>query len=125
MAFATDLVLNNAAAVAKTFTLQTTLPDGAVRIDTSFTDLNALRSITIRNQTTGQKDPRGLFDKHLVNIVHNRKNALGLVIPLISNYTLQVPRDVTITRTDVDDEVAFLKNFLITANLDRLLRNES
>lgn len=60
-------------------------------------------------------------DRHLVQIAKTVLDANGEPKTATQNYTLTVPRGVVITRDHLDDMIAELKEFLVTANVTELL----
>ena len=62
-------------------------------------------------------------DRHLVKFTKLVMDSNLRPRTAVLNVTLAVPR-VGITRTNVDDLIAEAKEFLVTANVDRIMRGE-
>lgn len=62
-------------------------------------------------------------DRHLVKLSKTVLDSNSRPRTAVLNCTLSVPR-VGIVRLDVDDIIAELREFLVTANVDALLRGE-
>lgn len=124
MAFASDIVINNFAAVAKTFKLN--LLDGttAERLESTST-LSAPLKFVIRHSFTPKKGTADAYDRHTITF---SKTVLdGLLVPHVGTVSVNVtmPR-VTIARADMDDLIAFASNWItLAANKDGLLTNQS
>lgn len=129
MAFSSDLTLNNAAAAAKTFTLQGQSPSESTRIDTA-TTVSAPRILKIRHRREGKPGTPTYRDRHTATIVHNEKDSVtGVVYTAQMDVSIQVPVEGPVDRTDINDMIAFLTNTTngvcqLTANVDRFLRSE-
>jgi hypothetical protein len=124
MALADPVVLNDNGAVARSFyNVQVTL-DGTKRID-SFPTLPTVRTMSVKHSTMGSVKGGDIADRHLLQFTYSVNDAAGKAQLLTLNCTLAVPRSTSIVRADVDHLIAFAKNFLITANVDKLLRGES
>lgn len=120
---ATTLTLADAAAANKSFVQNKLDSTGSDRIDTT-TTLAAPRLMSIRHTTTGKGATA--VDRHLIQFVHNEVDSNGVPVAVVVNTTVQVPRSSTISRAEIDDLLAFTKNFLaVTANVDAILRNEA
>lgn len=117
------LTLADAAAANKSFVQNKLDATGSDRIDTTTTLANP-RIMSIRHTTAGKGT--SAVDRHLLQFVHNEADSNGLPIAVIVNTTISVPRSSTISRAEIDDLLAFTKNFLsVTANVDAILRNEA
>lgn len=119
MSFASTIVLKNAAAAIQTF-LRLNSDKSQVNYALSTSSLSAPVSLVIGHQMTSAPDGS---DRHLVKISRTVIGADNKAKTCVLNCTLSVPR-VTISRTNVDDCIAELKEFLATANVDALLRGE-
>lgn len=125
MAFSTDLVINDNAAAAKTFSLRKTNDYNTERIDQSTTQAEP-RLLAIKHSTQGTKGTPSHADRHLASFSVTKKDATtGQMYTAVLNCTLVTPVQGPLVRADFDHLIAFLKNFLITANVDKWLRNES
>lgn len=126
MAFG-DIILADSAAANKTFTETRRTSEGADRIDTTSTDLSVPRTLSIKHALVGNdKTLGGPSDRHLLQVVHKRRDASGNVVPLIINLSAQIPRNSVITTTDRNDALKFVTNFLaVSGNVDKWLRGES
>lgn len=114
--FASTLTINNGAAtpVAKSFVQVVLNPTGSVRQDSSSTVTSPVRMI-INHATQGKG--ADIIDRHLLQFTTARPNSLGVNRTLTTNFVLAVPRDSIITATDVNDHVAFVRNYLATAGV--------
>lgn len=121
--FASTITINDRVPAAKDFK-QISLEDfGSVRIDSSTTNL-APRKMAIRHSTSGKGVD--LVDRHLLQFSTVKVDTSGIARTLVANVTLAVPRSSAVVRTDIDDLVAFIRNWLnVTANVDGLLIGES
>lgn len=117
------ITLADSAAANKTFTQNKIDSSGSERIDTS-TSLASPRIMAVRHSTSG-KGPSAV-DRHLVQFTHQETDSNGNTLGVVVNTTISVPRASSISRTEIDDLLAFSKNFLaVPANVDAILRNES
>lgn len=92
-------------------------------MDASSTTLSP-RKMAIRHTTSG-KDV-DVVDRHLVQFSTVKIDTLGVARSLVTNVTVAVPRSAAILRTDIDDHIAFLRNWLgVTTNVDGILIGES
>lgn len=120
MSLSTDIALDNAAAASKTFVMQSTSADGTVRIDNSTTLANP-RLMQIKHSLSG---PKGVdqVDRHLLSFSTTETDANGKQATSVVNLTIALPRNGVISRTDVNDMLAFIVDFLGTsANVDAIL----
>lgn len=109
MAFAADIVVDDASGDDVTYRLRSSEANGTQRIDIA-TDLRNPALLTIRHSTTG----KGLdaVDRHLVSMTRALTNTNGNQVVLTLNFTLAVPRDSVVTNQIVYDQVANLLDFL-------------
>lgn len=114
--FASTLSILNGAAtpVAKSFVQVILNPTGTVRQDTSSTITAPVR-MTINHATQGKG--ADIVDRHLLQFTTARVNSLGVSRTLTTNFVLAVPRDTIITVSDVNDHVAFVRNYLATSGV--------
>lgn len=121
--FASTITINDRVPAAKDFK-QITLEDrGSTRMDASSTTLSP-RKMTIRHSTSGKGVD--VVDRHLLQFSTVKIDSEGVARTLVVNTTLAVPRNAAIVRTDIDDLIAFIRNWLnVTANVDGLLIGES
>lgn len=125
MAFASDLVLADNAAANKTFSLRKTEGFNTERIDQSTTQAEP-RLCLIKHSSQGKKGTSEQADRHLVSFSVTKKDATtGIMSTAVLNITLVVPVMGPLVRADFDHLIAFGKNFLVTANVDKWVRNES
>lgn len=125
LAFATDIVINDNAAAARTFSLRKTEGFNTERIDQATTQAEP-RLMVIKHSMTGKKGSSSQTSRHLVSFQYTKKSSLGVLQNLVLNTTLSWPDDGTFVRADVDHLIAFLKNWIgVGANVDKLVRNES
>lgn len=117
--FASPLALKNAAAAIVNFVKLTSDATKSIFAATSGT-LSTPNTLQIGHQMTSSVDGS---DRHLVKIAKTVLDAQSRPRTVVMNFTLSVPR-VGPSRTDVDDVIAELKEFLVTANVDALLRGE-
>jgi len=66
----------------------------------------------------------GVADRHLVRLDRTEVNASGVAATASVYVVLEVPRSI-VTEAQTLDMVTQLKNFLSSANLDKILNNES
>lgn len=120
MSYASTISLKNAAASAETFTRLSQSGETVEYLLTTST-LSAPVKLQIGRQMT--KSPDG-SDRHMVKI---SRTVIGTDLkPRTTTWTItgSVPRS-TISRINVDDCLAELKEFILTtANIDALLRGE-
>lgn len=118
-----NLSLNNAAAASKTFVLISQDGTGTVRVDNS-TTASQPRKLTIRHTASGKG--ASAVDRHLLQFSTEKLDAAGNTHVATVNLTMAIPRASAITQTDIDDLVAFVKNFLaVGANVTSLQLGES
>lgn len=125
MSLAASIVINDGQAtpVAQTFSATSVAVDGTTRINVA-TTLVEPGLFTIKHSVSG-KAPHQI-DRHLVQFSTVKKDALGVPYTLTGNLTLAWPRETVITRAMVNDQIAFIRNFLsVTANVDAIVRGES
>lgn len=125
MAFATDLVLADNTPTNRTFSLRKTDGYNTERIDQSTTQAEP-RVLSIKHSSQGKKGTSDQADRHLISVSTTKKDATtGILYTMVTNVTHVVPAMGPLVRADSDHQFAFVKNFLITANVDKWLRNES
>lgn len=114
-----SFVVNNHAAVATTFLLQSQDTKVAKYI-TAASSLAEPRGAEISHdlKPTGSKGT----DRHLVKFFIGRKTTDGLIVNVeVGSLQLSIPRDTAFTDTDTLDIVAFIKNYLTDANVALLV----
>lgn len=117
--FASPLALKNAAAANVSFVKLNN--DASKCFYTAMNGtLSTPNTLQIGHQMSTSPDGS---DRHLVKIAKTVLDAQSRQRTVVLNFTLSVPR-VGPSRTDVDDVIAELKEFLVTANVDALLRGE-
>lgn len=119
MAYASTLTLKDRAAASQTF-VRLKSDNSQVVYALQTAALNTPTLLAIGHQMTNS--PTG-SDRHLVKITKTVLDSSNKQITAVMNFTIAVPR-TAITRNDIDDMVAELKEFLATANVDALLRGE-
>lgn len=129
MAFATDVVLNDSGAVARTFSLRSTQGVRTERIDQSSTAQEP-RILIVDHRRVGKPGTSSYRDEHLMQLKVSKKNATtGAIHTGYVNVTMCQDVDGVITRAEIDHLIAFLKatgGLLIgTTYIDKLLRGES
>lgn len=124
MAFPSAIAIPDAAAVARNFVEQSQDRTGSIRIDDS-TSLSTPRLFVMKhNEQKDGKTGRSV-DRHLLQFSTVAKDAQGVAETAIVNVTIALPRSGTVSRTELNHLVAFVRNFLgTTANVDAILRNE-
>lgn len=125
MSFTSTITLNDAQAtpLARDFVEVSQDSTGSVRIDKN-TDLANPILMTIRHSVQKGKDGL-IIDRHLVQFSTVKTSTTGQKETAIVNLTLAVPRSGTVSRTNVDHMIAFVKNFLNTTDaVSQLLRGE-
>lgn len=125
MAFSNDIVIADAAAANKTFKLISLTDGNSSRID-SASNLTTPRSMFIKHQTSGSKANGNISDRHLVSFSATYLDGANKEQVAVLNLTVQVPRSTAVSRANVNDLIAFARNwFGVSANVDGLLINES
>jgi len=125
MAFASTLTINNAAAAAKSFVLNLLAGNSSERIESTSTLTNPVKMM-IRHSYTPKKGVNDAYDRHAVTFTKAVTDADDMVHTASVTITMTVPRVSDITRTDLNDLLAFARNFTgVTTNVDSLLINES
>lgn len=119
MAFTSPLVLKNAAAANVSFIRLTNSLEKVFYADAAGT-ASQPNLLTIGHQMSAS--PSGV-DRHLVKISKTSLDSAGAPKTLVLNCSFSVPKTGT-TRTEINDAIAELKEFLGTANVDALLRGE-
>lgn len=119
MSYASTLVLKDRAAANVTF-VRLTSDNQTVKYGLQTASLNTPTLFTIGHQMTSS--PTG-NDRHMVKIAKTVLDSSLKQQTAVLNFTLSVPRN-GIVRNDIDDIIAELKEFLVTANVDALLRGE-
>ena len=123
MSLSSTIVLKDNAAADKTFVQNQLDGSGSQRIDVS-SNLSNPRVMKLSHSSSGKGVDA--VDRHLVQFASTETDVNGKVVTVIVNTTLSVPRNSQISRTDIDDLLAFTKNFFaVSANVDAILRNES
>jgi hypothetical protein len=122
--FASNLSINDAAAVSKTFNLISQDGQTTVRSDISVTDPAQPRLCTIRHQVIRKGDQ--ITARHNVVFAKTIQDAQGNDITATASLVVSVPRETGMTQAAVvEDLVVFIKNLMTSANLTILLRGES
>lgn len=119
MSYASPIVLKNAAAANENF-VRLAADASKVSYMLATSTLQAPVNLVIGHQLTSAQDGS---DRHLVKI---SRTVVGTDLKprtVVISCTVSVPRN-TVTRANVDDSIAELKEFLTTANVDALLRGE-
>lgn len=119
MSYAATLTLKDRAAANQTF-VRLKSDNSQVSYGLQTANLSTPTLLTIGHQMTNS--PTG-SDRHLVKVSKTVLDSSNKQVTAVLNFTLAVPR-TAITRNDVDDMIAELKEFLATANVDALLRGE-
>jgi hypothetical protein len=124
MSLSADQTINDAAAAAKTFALQKLSATESTRIDTGTTLANP-RVMSIKHSLSG---PKGVdqVDRHLLSFATTKTDGNGKQATTVLNCTIALPRNGVVARADVNDLIAFVRNWLNTsANVDALLLGQS
>lgn len=119
MSFASTIVLKDAAAANENF-LRLNADSSKVTYALSSSTLNAPVLLTIGHQMSSSIDGS---DRHMIKLTRTVLDSDNRARTLVLNCTLSVPR-LGVARTDVNNALAELKEFLSTANVDALLRGE-
>lgn len=119
MSFASTIVLKNAAAVAEDF-LRLHSDSSKVTYALGGSTLNAPVTLIIGHQMTSALEGS---DRHMIKITRTVLDTSNRPFTLVLNTTISVPR-AGVSRTDVNNAIAELKEFFSTANVDALLRGE-
>lgn len=119
---ADNFVLNNAAAVAKTFNLTSQTGSSRIRLDISST-LAAPRTMQVVHQLVGSGTVAA--DRHTVSWQKRLDDANGVLQASTFSLVWTIPREVSVA-AEILDLWTFGKNFLATAaNVDAIARGES
>lgn len=105
-------VVNNDAAVAKTFTLQSQDMKEAKYIDTA-SSLSVPTFATISHQIVPQG--RSGIDRHLVKFGISAVDVEGKTFTVTASCQLSIPRSTAITDTIIKDVTAFMRNYMTSA----------
>lgn len=119
MSFSDSIVLKNAAAANVTMSRLSDDASKSNYLDISST-LSTPRTLSIAHQMSNS--PNGV-DRHLVKLTKTVLDGQSKPQTGTLNITLNIPR-LGIVRADVDDLIAMAKDFLITGNVDKLVRGE-
>lgn len=127
---ANDITLDNKDGTDVVFRLVSQDKDGTRRIDVAST--LALPAVLTIKHTQSGKAPN-VIDRHLVQLNKVVPSTLGTVSVNV-NFTITVPRDVSVTPVMIHNAVSNVLDFLsdgvttgmaTTANVDAILRGES
>lgn len=119
MSFSDSIILKNAAAQNVTMSRISDDASKSNYLDVAST-LSTPRTMSLGHQMS--TSPSGV-DRHLVKLTKTVLDANSKQQTATINLTINMPR-VGIVRGDIDDLVAMLKEFLVTANMDKLVRGE-
>jgi len=120
--FNSNLSINDASAVAKSFNLVFQNGTETRRQDTA-TDHITPRVMVVRHSESTRN---GITtQRHNVLFSKRVETAEGEFVDAVCSVALTVPQDGAVTQAIVDDLIAFAKNFLTTGNTTQLLRGES
>lgn len=119
MSYASTIVLKNAAAANENF-LRCTADSSKVTYMLGTSSLSLPVNLVIGHQLTSAQDGS---DRHMVKLTRTVLDSDSRPRTLVVNCTLSVPR-LGISRVNVDDTIAELKEFFSTANVDALMRGE-
>lgn len=117
--YPSTIVLKNAAAANVTF-VRLNADNSKVDYADQAASLSLPNRLTIGHQMTTAQNGS---DRHMIKIAKTVLDSESRPCTVVLNCTISVPR-LGITRTNVDDAIANLKEFLATANVDALLRGE-
>lgn len=117
--YASPMTLKDGSAANVTFVKLTSDAQSSKWVN-SATTLSTPSSMQISHTMTTAPDGS---DRHLVKFAKTVLDANSRPRTVVLNCTLSVPR-IGITRADVNDVIAELKEFVVTANVDALLRGE-
>lgn len=123
MAISSTLSLNNQAAVAKSFELVRTFPNGNDRLLVGSTTLNPM-VLAIRHFFTPAKGTKLAFDRHLVTFTNTFYDSEEREVVVNSTLSTTVPRHLGVTDVIMQDSNAFVRNAW-SANLADLLLGKS
>lgn len=116
---ATSFSVNNASAVSKTFTPGQAVTGGTTYVGSDSTGAAPQKALV--KHTFGLST--GKNDKHLLQFTQSRiDSSTGTAGQVTVNVTLTIP-PVGATETDLNDAIAFAKNFLSSATLIAELEN--
>lgn len=122
--FASNITINDNAAVARTFKQISSDSSGAGRIDDSTTNLSP-RKMAIRHSSSTPKGSTVVVDRHLLQFSTVKVDTAGKPQTAVLNFTISVPRSSAIVQADIDHLVAFCKNWIaVGANVTGLLLGE-
>jgi hypothetical protein len=126
MAFTDPIVLADYAAANKSFNRGGFIPQGCQYIESTATPSDK-RLLTIKHTTSGLGPNKSPISRHLVQISHEKWNAtLGKTEKLVMNLTITLENSSSFSANPNQyDILTFLKNWISTANYDKLIRGES
>jgi len=127
MAYTDPISLFDNAAAAQSFVRQSNQKDGSDWIENDST-VALTRRIVIRHSNAGTSVVKGSkpIRRHLVQFTHEAWNAtLGKTEKATLNVTLTNDPGTAITAAQLYDLRAFAVNFLTTANIDKMVRDET
>jgi len=86
----------------------------------------AIRHNFVPSKVANGKPVTDAYDRHTVSFSKQVTDIDDFVHVVTASITLTVPRVTDLTRTDLNDMLAFARNFTgVVLNIDALLRNES
>lgn len=117
-----NITLADASAANKTFNLVSQTGSERKRFDIAST-LSAPRTMLVRHAVTGTGTDKS--DRHSVSFQKIAVGADANPKTILASFSLVIPQDTSVA-AQIDDLVAFVKNFLATsANIDAIKRGES
>lgn len=127
MAFASTITINNAAAAAKDFVLNLLSGTTSDRIESTSSLTNpvkmGIRHNYVPSKGSSSGDP---YDRHVVTFSQTVVDTDDKAHVATVSLTITMPRVTDITRANLNDLLAYARNFTgVTGNVDALLRNES
>jgi len=122
MAFG-DITVSNGT-VSRVFTPTKSDGQTARRIDNA-TTVVLPTFLDLKHQEEGKVGTAQHRDRHLISLRRTEKDAVtGELNEAVINCTIVIPRTGVITRAMSDEMTNVIRNFLVTANLDKLYRGE-
>lgn len=124
MAFG-DISVSNGVAT-KVYTQVSTTGNSARRIRND-TDLSQPEFFDLKHQEEGTPGKVGHRDRHLISLRRVKKDTVtGELHEAVINCTIVVPRSGVITTAELTEmcDGGIMRNFIVTANLAKLLRGE-
>jgi hypothetical protein len=120
--FNTDITLAGDSSSTRTYALRSITGGNSIRANASAPSGEA-ETLTLKHSSS--RNGNGLTtERHLVRLDLQKVTSLGLAANLAVYAVIEVPQDAVITVAMVKDMRTQLANFLVNANVDKLLNDE-